>query len=104
MIFGAKAIFLTLLHCFSLIPMDQTLVYDDYAIALRDTPIYASLETYAEIISNAESKQFFPVISIVEDQYGIVWSEVTLPDGKTGFLLEPWYFHCKELLAGLAAR
>lgn len=60
----------------------------DYAISLRETYIKASLEVYAEDILKAQPKQFFPVLSTLEDQHGIRWAEVTLPDGNKGFLTD----------------
>lgn len=59
---------------------------DDYAVVVRDTRLFAGLEPYSEILGRAEAGQYFPALSQVEDQYGIQWAEVLLPDGDRAFL------------------
>ena len=61
----------------------------DYAVALRDTQIYESLETYADIIGTAKKNSYYHLINIVEDQYGIKWAEVKLDsEGKVGYFTD----------------
>lgn len=60
----------------------------DFAISLRETYVKASLEVYAGDVLTAQPKQFFPVLSTLEDQHGIRWAEVKLPDGTSGFLTD----------------
>ena len=61
---------------------------EDFAIALRETQIYASLEPYADIVASVKPKQFFPLLQIVKDQYGIQWAEVEVEEGTTGYLTD----------------
>ena len=67
--------------------LDENLLAD-YAIALRTTMLKASLETYAEIIREVEPKEYFPILNLVEDKYGIVWALVDLGEDKSGYLTD----------------
>jgi hypothetical protein len=69
-------------------PVYAQYVPEDFAIALRDTPIYESLEIYAEIVATAEPKQYYPLLTLTEDQYGIIWAEVQLEQETSGFLTD----------------
>lgn len=60
----------------------------DYAIVLRETQVFASLEVYAEIIETVQPKRFFPVLRLVEDQYGIIWAMVRLDEERVGYLTD----------------
>lgn len=58
----------------------------DYALAVRDTRLFAGLEPYADILGLAEAGSFFPLESLASDRYGIRWAEVRLPDSGSAFL------------------
>lgn len=60
----------------------------DHAIVLRETQVFASLEVYAEIIETVQAKQFFPILRLVEDQYGIMWAMVRLDAERIGYLTD----------------
>jgi hypothetical protein len=60
----------------------------DHAIVLRETQVFASLEVYAEIIETVQAKQFFPILRLVEDQYGIMWAMVQLDAERVGYLTD----------------
>lgn len=70
--------------------LSADLIPRDYAVVLRDTPIYENLELYAKVLGNASAKDVYPLISLKEDEYGILWAEVSLDDSgeKTGFLTD----------------
>ena len=57
----------------------------DYAVAVRPTRLFESMEPYAKILGKVEPGDFYPVISLKEDQYGIPWAEVVY-NGKHAFL------------------
>jgi hypothetical protein len=63
-------------------------VPEDFAIALRNTPVYESLEIYAEIVATAQPKEYYPLLTLTEDQYGIIWAEVLLDEDTSGFLTD----------------
>ena len=58
----------------------------DYALAVRDTRLFAGLEPYADILGLAEAGSFSPLAPRPRDRYGIRWAEVRLPDGGSAFL------------------
>ena len=57
----------------------------DYAVAVRPTRLFESMEPYAKILGRVEPGDFYPVIALTEDQYGIPWAEVVY-DGERAFL------------------
>lgn len=63
-------------------------ILKDYAVVLRQTVLKATLEPYAEIIEEVEPKAYFPILSLVEDKYGIVWALVDLGEEKAGYLTD----------------
>lgn len=81
---------LTLLFVFISLSGSETALDnpEDFAIALRETQIYADLKPYAEIIATAQPKQFFPLLKITKDQYGIYWAEVEVEEEVTGYLTD----------------
>jgi hypothetical protein len=58
----------------------------DFAVAVRDTRMFAGMEPYAKVLGRVAAGEFYPAISVTTDQYGIVWAEVALPTGDRGFL------------------
>ncbi len=54
----------------------------DFAVAVRATRLFESMEPYAKILGRVEPGDFYPVVGVTEDQYGIVWAEVALEDGS----------------------
>jgi hypothetical protein len=69
---------------------------EDFALVVRETRLFAGLEPYAEILGKAEPGQFFPVLSLSEDEYGIQWAEVELPDGQNVYLSDVIILREKE--------
>lgn len=58
----------------------------DFAVAVRTTRLFESMEPYAKILGRVEPGDFYHVVAVTEDQYGIVWAEVTLEDGTGAYL------------------
>jgi hypothetical protein len=58
----------------------------DFAVAVRDTRMFAGMEPYAKILGPVAAGEFYPALSVTTDQYGIVWAEVALEGGERGYL------------------
>lgn len=69
---------------------------DDFAVAVRDTRLFDSMEPYAEILAKVETGQYFPAESVVVDPYGIQWAEVRVGADQTGFLSDVIVLREKE--------
>jgi hypothetical protein len=64
----------------------QSSANEDLVLVIRQTPVYASLELYADILFSAQEKQIYPVLDQLIDQHGLDWYKIRTKDGIEGYL------------------
>lgn len=84
--FAALAVIL-LLGSASFAVAEEAIV-EDLALVVTETPLYASLEIYAPVVSNVAKGTVAQLLAQRIDQYDVTWYQVSLKDGAKGWLTD----------------